>query len=141
MRHTVVRFPRNFKTSTCGLQVLILKKEVSWNHKNPKIWMRYQKNYSPMLFAQLINENELKNWKYFIIIYSFFLHLMIQFPLSLIRKPFDIISPTRTTFFGLCKSVQLLSASKSCNFSLFNLNSQSVGELEILKSRFYAARA
>ena len=93
-----------------------------------------------MLFAQLINENELKNWKYLNNLF-FFLHLMIQYPLSLIRKPFDIISPTRTTFFGLCKSVQLLSAPKSCNFSLFNLNSQSAGELEILKSRFYAGRA
>ena len=79
-----------------------------------------------MLFAQLINDNELKNWKYFIIIYSFFLHLMNQFPLSFC-KPFDIISPTRTTF-GLCKIAQLLSASNSCNFSFLNLNSQSVGE-------------
>lgn len=54
------------------IYVLILKKEVSWNHKNPKIWMRYQKSYSPTLFTQLINENELKNWKYFITVYSFF---------------------------------------------------------------------
>ena len=67
-----VRFPKNFKTSSCGLHILISKKEVSWNHKNPKIWMRYQKNYSPTLFTQLINENKLKNWKYFITVYSFF---------------------------------------------------------------------